>query len=58
MTEIDFDTDLRKRAARQASYGNYWAGKCLGLLDKITDLEIKLMEAEQLAAECERGDHD
>jgi hypothetical protein len=26
--------DMRKRAAQQAQWGNYWAGKCLGLIDK------------------------
>lgn len=31
--------DLRKRAAQQASIGNYWAGKCVGLLDEIERLQ-------------------
>lgn len=31
--------DMRHRAAQQASYGNYWAGKCVGLLDRIKKLE-------------------
>ncbi len=36
--------DLRKRAARQATYGNYWAGKCVGLLDEIERLLDELAE--------------
>lgn len=28
-------SDLRKRAAQQAQTGNYWAGKYLGLIDRL-----------------------
>lgn len=27
--------DLRRRASQQSSYGNYWAGKTLALLDEL-----------------------
>ena len=32
MTDRD---DLRRRAAQQSGHGNYWAGKCVGLLDAL-----------------------
>lgn len=28
-------TDLRRRAVHQAQTGNYWAGKCVGLIDQL-----------------------
>jgi hypothetical protein len=31
----DRKQDLRQRAQRQASIGNYWAGKCVALFDAI-----------------------
>jgi hypothetical protein len=31
--------DLRRRAAQQASHGNYWAGKCVALIDRFTTPE-------------------
>lgn len=35
-------TDLRKRAQQQAQTGNYWAGKVVGLIDKVAELEDTL----------------
>ena len=43
MTDL---SDLRRRAAQQAGYGNYWAGKALGLCDRLD-------EAEALLARCD-----
>ena len=37
--------DLRKRAAQQATYGNYWAGTCVGLIDEIERLRWAVAEA-------------
>lgn len=40
--------DLRRRASQQASYGNYWAGKCVALLNVIEQMEIEQrMKSEQ-----------
>lgn len=36
MTDLD---DLRRRAAQQSQVGNYWAGKCLGLIDMVREAE-------------------
>jgi len=33
--------DLRRRATQQSKHGNYWAGKCLVLLDRIAELEAE-----------------
>jgi len=35
VTALDDLEDLRRRAAQQAQYGNYWAGKCVALADKL-----------------------
>lgn len=47
--------DMRVRAARQASYGDYWAGKCVGLIDHDREAVAALNAAEaelrQTAAE-------
>ncbi len=34
--------DLRRRAAQHASYGTYWAGKCVGLLDQLDAVTAEL----------------
>lgn len=48
------DDDLRRRAAQQASIGNYWAGKCVALLGELDRLRtaygIEGHEIEQLVA--------
>lgn len=44
MTPMSDHADMRRRAAQHASYGNYWAGKCVGLLDEIA----RLQEVERL----------
>lgn len=36
MAEVSDLADMRRRAARQAGYGNYWAGKTVGLIDRLT----------------------
>lgn len=52
--------DMRRRAAQHAGYGNYWAGKCVGLLDEIDRLRTQLRGITQsdpdaeLVAEVER----
>lgn len=53
-------SDMRRRAAQQASTGNYWAGKCVGLLDENDRLRTQLRGIAQsdpdaeLVAEVER----
>lgn len=41
--------DLKRRASQQASYGNYWAGKTLSLLNHIEQLEIELQMMHDMA---------
>lgn len=45
-------TDLRKRAAQQAQVGNYWAGKCLGLIDR-SDRYAEALRHITAGVECE-----
>lgn len=38
--------DMRRRAAEQSKYGNYWAGKCLALIDQNKQLLKRIAELE------------
>lgn len=42
---MDLD-DMRRRAAEQSKYGNYWAGKCLALIDQNLKLTKRVAELE------------
>lgn len=44
--------DLRRRAAQQASTGNYWAGKVVGLSDRIQALEAQRDELDAAHSEA------
>lgn len=46
--------DLRRRAAQQSQVGNYWAGKCLGLIDRARELDRERDALRRLVADAYR----
>ena len=46
--------DLKRRASQQASYGNYWAGKCVALINIIEQMEVEIdqLHDEQVMRQC------
>lgn len=50
--------DLRRRAQEHAAIGNYWARKCLGLIQMVEDLrrDGDLLAAAALAVAISEGD--
>ena len=52
MTDL---SDLRRRAAQQAAYGNYWAGKALGLCDRLAEAEAALALAHRALDDIASG---
>lgn len=40
----DKRADLKRRASQQATYGNYWAGKCVALLNIIEQMEVEVVD--------------
>lgn len=61
MTERE--DDLHRRAVQQSQTGNYWAGKCVGLLDKLariraaweTEVELQQRRHEAMVGRFVRG---
>ncbi len=51
MTDLD---DLRRRAAQMAAYGNYWPGKCVGLIDRVRSLKRERDDLRRLVADAHR----
>jgi hypothetical protein len=50
-------SELRKRAAQQAAMGNYWAGKCVGLIDKLAAMAAgEMVLIEEITATTEVAD--
>lgn len=49
--------DLRRRAQEQAQYGNYWAGKVVGLLDEVRALRSVVRHSQIVDCYAEDG-HD
>ena len=52
MTDL---SDLRRRAAQQAAFGNYWAGKALGLCDRLAEAEAALALAHRALDDIASG---
>lgn len=44
--------DLKRRASQQASYGNYWAGKCVALINIIEQMEIEIDLTDEAVLDC------